>query len=79
MPPDSRAPIPSSMPNSEKRVVPKVEVTVVVTDKGSGFCLPHRRGKIDYRNMHGQDPKFQKLCKDPFLHYWNKAKPVNSR
>lgn len=79
VPPDSKAPIPSTMPHSEKRVVPKVEVIVVVTDKASGFCLPNRNGKLDYRNIHGTDPKFQKWCSDLFLHYWNKAKPVNSR
>ena len=76
IPPDSKALIPSTSPNTEKRVLPKVDVILIVTDKAAGFCLPQRNGKIDYRNMHGTDPNFRKWCKDLFSHYWNQAKPV---
>ena len=75
MPPDNMAPIPSTTRGVQKRVLPKVEVIVIVTDQLAGFCLPNRMGKIDYRNFHGNEPKFSKWCKDLFLHYWNKAKP----
>ncbi|MCW4017013.1 MAG: DUF1724 domain-containing protein [Candidatus Bathyarchaeota archaeon] len=79
IPPDNEAPIPTSMPNSEKRTLPKVEVIIIVTDKAAGFCLPQKNGQIDYRNMHGQDESFKKWCKDLFIHYWNNAKPVLPR
>jgi predicted transcriptional regulator len=79
MPPDNKAPIPSTLPSVQKRVVPKVDVIVIVTEKAAGFCLPNKSGKIDYRNIHGTDPKFRKWCEDLFLYYWNQAKPVASR
>jgi predicted transcriptional regulator len=69
MPPDSEAPLPSTMPGVQKRVLSKVDVVVVVTDKAAGFCLPHRNGRIDYRNFNGVDPKFRKWCEDLFLYY----------
>lgn len=73
--PDSKAPLPTTMPRVQKRVLPEVDLVVVVTDKASGFCLPQRSGRIDYRNLHGDDTKFRKWCTDLFLHYWRKAKP----
>lgn len=79
MPSDSKAPIPSTLPSVQKRVLPIVNNIVIVTDKAAGFCLPDASGKIDYRNIHGTDPKFRKWCKDIFLHYWNQAKPVIPR
>ena len=77
--PDAKAPIPATLPGVQKRVLPKVNSVVIVTDKAAGFCLPDAGGKIDYRNMHGTDPKFRKWCEDLFLHYWNQAKTVNPR
>jgi predicted transcriptional regulator len=76
MPPDDTAPLPSTMPNVKKKMLPKVDIVVVVTDKTAGFCLPQLNGRLDYRNFHGTDPKFRKWCQDLFLHYWKKAKPV---
>jgi predicted transcriptional regulator len=78
MPPDSKAPIPSTLPGIQKRVLPKVEAIVIVTDKAAGFCLPNSNGRIDYRNLNGNDSKFRKWCKDLFLYYWEKAKPFRS-
>jgi predicted transcriptional regulator len=79
VPPDPNAPIPSTLPGVQKRVLPKVNSIVIVTDKAAGFCLPQINGKIDYRNIHGTAPKFRKWCEDLFLHYWNQAKPVIPR
>jgi predicted transcriptional regulator len=79
MPSDAKAPIPSTLPGVQKRVLPKVNNIVIVTDQAAGFCLPDTSGKIDYRNIHGTDPKFRKWCKDLFLHYWNQAKLVIPR
>lgn len=76
MPPDSKAPLPSTLKHVQKRLLPKVNVVLIVTDTSAGFCLPQKSGRIDYRNIHGTDPKFKKWCKDLFLYYWQKAKPV---
>lgn len=78
MPPDSKSPIPSTMPGVQKRVLQKVELVIVVTEKVAAFCLPNLSGRIDYTGFGGSDPKFHKWCKDLFLYYWNKAKPVCS-
>lgn len=76
-PPESKSQLPSKMPTIQKRVLPKVNVLVVLTDKYAVFCLPNWRGKIDYTGFSGEDPKFHKWCKDLFLYYWEKAKPIN--
>ena len=76
MPPDSKAPLSSTTPNVKKRTLPKVNIVIVVTDKAAGFCLPNRNGRLDYRNIHGNGPKFRKWCQDLFLYYWERAKPV---
>jgi len=78
MPPDSKSPIPSTTPGVQKRVLPKVDVVIVMTEKVAAFCLPNRSGRIDYTGFGGSDPKFHKWCKDLYLYYWEKAKPVTS-
>jgi predicted transcriptional regulator len=78
MPPDSKSPIPSTTPRVQKKVLPKVDVVIVMTEKVAAFCLPNRSGRIDYRGFGGTDPKFHKWCKDLFLYYWEKAKPIGS-
>ena len=78
MPPDHKSPIPSTTPGVQKRVLPKVEVVIVMTEKVAAFCLPNRTGRIDYTGFGGNDPKFHKWCKDLYQHYWEKAKPITS-
>jgi len=75
--PDYKPLIPSA-PNFQKKVLPKVEVVIVMTEKVAAFCLPNQSGKIDYTGFGGSDPKFHKWCKDLYLYYWEKAKPVTS-
>jgi len=70
--------IPSSAPSVQKKVLPKVEVVIVMTEKVAVFCLPNQSGKIDYTGFGGSDPKFHKWCKDLYLYYWEKAKPITS-
>jgi len=75
-PPDSKSRLPSTIPAVQKRGLPKVEVTIVTTEKYGIVCLPNRKGKKDYTGFTGTDPKFLKWCKDLFLHYWEQAKPI---
>ena len=78
MRPDSSAPMPTTMPGVKKRVLPKVDFIVVVTDQAAGICLPRQGGAMDYRNINAENPMFRGWCMDLFLHYWDIAKPVSS-
>jgi predicted transcriptional regulator len=75
-PPESESRLPLKM-SVKKRVLPKVNTVIVLTEKYAIFCLPNRSGKIDYTGFQGEDPRFHKWCKDLFLHYWEKSEPVN--
>lgn len=72
--PDRVAPIPSTMTGVQKRVLPKVEITIVVTERQAGFGLPTRGGRRGYRSFIGEDPRFYKWCRDLYLHHWDRAK-----
>jgi predicted transcriptional regulator len=57
-----------------------VGIRVVVTEKHAGFSLPLRSNRANYRAFNGDaDPKFYKWCKDLYLYYWEKAKPVTPK
>jgi predicted transcriptional regulator len=77
--PDSKAPVPSTAPGVHKKVLPKVDSVIVLTEKAGVFCLRRLNGKMDYVGFAGRDPKFRKWCKDLFLYYWEKAKPFMSK
>ncbi len=77
-PPESKSRLTSTM-GVQKRVLPKTDVLIVLTEKYAVFCLPTRSGKIDYTGFTGTDPKFHQWCKDLFLHYWEKAKPITAK
>ncbi len=76
-PPESQSLLPSKTPGIQKRVLPKVDVLTVLTENYAIFCLPNWNGRIDYTGFSGDDLKFHQWCKDLFLHYWERAKPVN--
>src|SRR3990170_662939 len=78
MPPDYKSQIPSTIPGVQKRVLPKVEIVIVMNEKVAAFCLPNQSGRIDYTGFGGSDPKFHKWCKDLYLYYWEQAKPITS-
>ncbi len=59
------------------KVVPKNPIVMAVTERDAGFCLPNDKGEIDYRGFCSNDPKFHQWCKDLFLYYWDRAKPVS--
>lgn len=74
--PETVSRLPLGVAGVQKRVLAKVNVLVVMTESYAVLCLPNRSGKIDYTGFAGKDDKFQKWCKDLFLHYWDKAKPT---
>ncbi len=78
--PKAAWPIPAYFPPTvtsiKRRVLEKVDVIIIVTENEAHFCLPDRSGKIDYVGFSGNDQQFHKWCKDLFLYYWEKAKPL---
>jgi predicted transcriptional regulator len=70
--------IPLSALGIQMKILPKVDVVIVMTEKFAALCLPNQSGRIDYTGFGGSDPKFHKWCKDLFLYYWEKGKPALS-
>ncbi len=66
------------VPSVERRTLPKIQLRVMVTEKEAMLGLPFLNGQMDYAQLIGKDSKFHEWCKDLFLFYWEKAKPVLS-
>ena len=62
----------------ERRTLPNIQFRVMVTEKEAMFGLPFLNGQMDYAQLFSRDSKFHEWCKDLFLFYWEKAKPVLS-
>jgi predicted transcriptional regulator len=60
----------------ERRLIPKVQVNITITDKKAMFGLSTLDGKIDNANFVSEDPKFRKWCLDLFNYYWDQGKPL---
>jgi predicted transcriptional regulator len=66
---------PSSGP--DRRLLPKVQIAITVTDKRAFFGLPLLDGKFDSGSRFvSEDPKFRKWCLDLFNYYWDQTKPL---
>ena len=59
-----------------RRLLPKVEIIVIVTDKEAVFGLPYLNGRMDYSWFVGKEPSYLRWCKDLHEHFWEKAKPL---
>jgi predicted transcriptional regulator len=60
----------------ERRLLPRVDKIVIVTDKEAVFGLPYLNGKMDYSWFSGKEPSFLKWCSDLHRYYWERAKPL---
>jgi predicted transcriptional regulator len=66
---------PASGPN--RRLLPKVQVAITVTDKKAFLGLPLLDGKFDPGvRFVSEDPKFRKWGLDLFNYYWVQSKPI---
>lgn len=75
--PENKIPSPNTPILADpRRILQSIDVRIVVTENEAMCSLPLMDGKIDYTSFIGKDPKFHKWCKDIFLYYWEKAKPV---
>lgn len=75
--PENKIPSPNTPILADpRRILHSIDVRIVMTENEAMCSLPLMDGKIDYTSFIGKDPKFHKWCKDIFLYYWEKAKPV---
>ncbi len=59
---------------AEIKVLDKISVSVIVTDKFSMLELPGLDGKIDQNTaIFGYDDQFREWCKKLFQYYWEKS------
>jgi len=62
----------------ERRTLPKIDIRVMVTEKEAMLGLPFLGGQMDYAQIISKDLKFCEWCRDLYLFYWEKAKPILS-
>jgi hypothetical protein len=76
--PETVVPPPGFRPAAgvDRRLLPKVQVCVTVTDKKAMFGLPMLDGRMDGENFVSEDPKFRRWCLDLFNYYWDQGKPI---
>jgi predicted transcriptional regulator len=76
--PETVVPPPGFRPAAgvERRLLPKVQVGIMMTEKKAMFGLPTLDGKMDGENLVSEDPKFRKWCLDLFNYYWDQGKPI---
>jgi predicted transcriptional regulator len=76
--PETVVPPPGFRPAAgvDRRLLPKVQVSVVITDKKASFALPTLEGKFDSAVFVSEDPKFRRWCLDLFNYYWDQGKPI---
>lgn len=76
--PENISPPPGYRPveGVERRLLPRVDLNLIVTDKEAVFGLAYLNGKMDYAQFASKDPMFRKWCRDLFLHYWDDGKPL---
>lgn len=59
------------------RFLDEIKISIVMTEKSAVFSLPARDGKIDFSTaFFSQGEEFHKWCKDLFLYYWERARPI---
>jgi predicted transcriptional regulator len=60
----------------ERRTIADIPVTMIVTERETGFTFVSRDERSDYAAFRGHDPAFMSWVSDLFLHYWELGKPL---
>ena len=63
-------------PGAKKRMLPKVEEVISMTETEAMFGFPDLNGKIDYALLIGKDPNSHKYCKTCFYIVGRKLYPL---
>ena len=58
-----------------RRLLPRVDFHLIVTDQEANFGLTYTDGKMDYAQFVSKDKRFREWCKDLFQYYWERATP----
>ena len=66
------SPIPSL--RFEVRVISKIPVFLLLSEKEAAVGFRSIQGRLDYYGFYGQDPLFLNWAKDLFLYHWERAK-----
>jgi predicted transcriptional regulator len=76
--PETVVPPPGFRPAAgvERRLLPKVHMGMIMTDKKAIFGLHTLEGKGDGALFVSEDPKFRRWCLDLFNYYWDQGKPI---
>lgn len=59
-----------------RRLLPKVDFHLIVTDKEAAFGLTYLDGRMDYAQFVSRGGRFHGWCHDLFHHCWDRAKPL---
>jgi predicted transcriptional regulator len=59
-----------------RRLLPRVDFHLIVTDKEAVFGLAFLDGKMDYAQFASKDLRFREWCRDLFQFCWERAKPL---
>jgi len=62
----------------ERRTLPRIDIRVMLTEKEAMLGFPFLNGQMDYAQIIGRDPRFCEWCRDLYIYYWEKAKPILS-
>ncbi|MGH9879613.1 MAG: helix-turn-helix transcriptional regulator, partial [Nitrososphaerales archaeon] len=59
---------------AERKMVKKVPVATIVTDKSGGVLFPNLKNEVDMNTMfYSEDPVFREWCQDYFRYMWDSA------
>jgi len=62
--------------NVERRALPDIPGTIIITEKEAVVSLYTLGGKTDYTAFAGSDPAFIKWARDLFNHYWEQGEQI---
>ncbi len=57
----------------EKRLIDRIQLSMLITEKESSVFLRRLDGQMDYIGFVGTDEKFRKWTQDLFMYYWERA------
>jgi len=62
----------------QRRTIPGFNLVLIVSEKEAVLGLPYLSGKMDHAQYFSTDPAFLRWCRDLYIHYWDRAKPMLS-
>jgi len=57
----------------ERRILERIHVTLLITEKESVVNFRRLDGEMDYIGFFGKDERFRKWTRDLFMYYWERA------